>query len=296
MKPTLEVLRPGPYTLIQDRGRPGLAEIGVGPSGAADRAAYELANRLVGNAGGVAALELTLGGLEVTATGSDLWVALTGAAAPMYIDGRLVGAYSVELVRDGARLAVGVPQRGLRSYLAVRGGIDVPAVLGSRSFDSMAQIGPPPLRDGDTLVIGSEVADDPVVDQAPPPPVHEETVLRVVRGPRDSHIVDADRLVGTTWTVSQQSDRIGIRLEGPPLSPADHSAAHLPSEGAWRGAVQVPPSGQPTILLADRPVTGGYPVVAVIVDADTDRAAQVRPGESVRFVWWDPSAPNRPTR
>ena len=291
----LEVLRPGPYTLVQDRGRPGLAEIGVGVSGAADRGAYELANRLVGNADGVAALELTLGGLEVTATGADLWVALTGAAAPMRIDGRLVGAYSVEVVRDGARLAVGVPETGLRSYLAVRGGIAAPAVLGSRSFDSMAQIGPPPLQAGDALAIGSDVAADPIVDQAPPPVIGDETVLRVVRGPRDAHIADVDRLVRTTWTASQQSNRIGIRLEGTTLSPADDSVAHLPSEGAWRGAIQVPPGGQPTVFLADRPVTGGYPVVAVIVDSDVDRAAQVRPGEEVRFAWRDALPTTRPT-
>lgn len=288
MTGALEVHHPGPYSLVQDRGRPGLAQIGVGVSGAADRGAYELANRLVGNAGGAAAVELTLGGLEVTAAGGDLWVALTGAAAPMRIGDRPVGAYSVEVVRDGARLAVGMPESGLRSYLAVRGGVDAPSVLGSRSFDAMSQIGPPPLRAGDVLPIGSAVAGDPVVDQAPPLLPSVETVLRVVRGPRDSHVADADVLVSTAWAASDQSNRVGIRLDGPRLDPAGDAAGHLPSEGAWRGAIQVPPGGQPIVFLADHPVTGGYPVVAVVVDADVDRAAQVRPGQAVTFVWSRP--------
>ncbi|MDN5856838.1 MAG: biotin-dependent carboxyltransferase family protein, partial [Actinomycetia bacterium] len=195
MTGALGVRRVGPLCLIQDRGRPGLAQIGVGASGAADRGAYELANRLVGNAEGAAAVELTLGGLEVTASGANLWIALTGAPAPMCVDGRPVPAYSVELLRDGARLAIGTPESGLRSYLAVRGGVDAPMVLGSCSHDVMSEIGPPPLRVGDTVSIGTAIAADPIVDQAPPPMRADETVLRVVRGPRDSHVADLEPLV-----------------------------------------------------------------------------------------------------
>lgn len=285
MSGVLEVRRSGPLTLVQDRGRPGLAQIGVGASGAADRGAYELANRLVGNAGGAAALELTLGGLELVASGADLWVALTGAPAPMRVDDRNVAAYSVELVRDGERLRVGMPESGLRSYLAVRGGIDVAAVLGSRSFDVMAEIGPGPLRTGDVVPIGTMRAGDLLVDQVPRPPVDDAVVLTVVRGPRDSLVQDADELVATTWTASERSNRIGIRLDGGRLDPAGEASGQLPSEGAWRGAIQVPPGGRPIVFLADHPVTGGYPVIGVVVDADVDRAAQVRPGQPVRFAW-----------
>lgn len=285
MSRTLQVVRTGPLALVEDRGRPGMAQIGVGVSGAADRGAYELANRLLGNADGVAAIELTLGGLEVVAA-ADLWVAVTGAQAPMDIDGRPVAAYSVERLRAGQRLAMGTPAAGLRSYLAVRGGVDVPAVLGSRSSDLMSGIGPPPLQPGDVLPIGDAYAEFPVVDQAPPPPEETESVvLRVVRGPRDSRIANADTLVDTAWTASERSNRIGMRLDGAELVPAGDDAGQLPSEGAWRGAIQVPPGGRPVLFLADHPVTGGYPVVAVVVDADVDRAAQVRPGQPVRFVW-----------
>ena len=287
MSGSLAVRRVGPLCLIQDRGRPGLAQIGVGASGAADQGAYELANRLVGNAGGAAAIELTLGGLDVTAMGADLWIALTGAPAPMHIDGRRVPAYSVEWLREGARLAIGTPGSGLRSYLAVRGGVDAAEVLGSRSYDVMSEIGPPPLRAGDVVPIGTAVAADPIVDHAPPPIRADETVLRVVRGPRDSHVAGLESLVNTTWTASQQSNRIGIRLYGARLQPSVQ-AGQLSSEGAWRGAIQVPPGGQPVVFLADHPVTGGYPVVGVVRDADVDLAAQVRPGEPVRFVWATP--------
>ena len=287
MTRTLTVVSPGALSLLQDRGRPGLAQIGVGMSGAADRGAYELANRLVGNADGAAAVELTLGGLEFTATGSDLWIALTGAPSPMQVDGRSVGAYSVEPVRDGARVSIGAPETGLRSYLAVRGGIDTPPTLGSRSYDVMAEIGPPPLRAGDVLPVGTAIAVDPVVDQAPPPLTADQVVLRVVRGPRDDHVDDAESLVTTRWTASQQSNRIGIRLDGSRLLPAG-SAGQLPSEGAWRGAIQVPPGGQPILFLADHPVTGGYPVIGVVAEADVDRAAQVRPGQAVTFRWFTP--------
>ncbi|UYM05930.1 5-oxoprolinase subunit C family protein [Solicola gregarius] len=286
MSHSLEVVRPGPLALVEDAGRPGMAQIGVGVSGAADRRSYDLANRLVGNTTGAAAIEVTLGGLEVVA-GGDLWITLTGAQAPMGIDGRAVPAYSVEPLRRGERLAIGTPESGLRSYLAVRGGIDVPAVLGSRSADLLSAIGPQPLQPGDVLAIGDASGAFPSVDLAPPPrrPT-EPVVLRAVRGPRDARIKNPEQLVETTWTSSDRSNRIGMRLDGAALL-ADDEAGQLPSEGAWRGAIQVPPGGQPVLFLADHPVTGGYPVLAVVADADVDRAAQVRPGESIRFEWWE---------
>ncbi|MFW6775545.1 biotin-dependent carboxyltransferase family protein [Nocardioides sp. CPCC 205120] len=296
----LLVHRVGGPAYVEDTGRPGQAGIGVGRSGAADRAAHALGNRVVGNAPTAAAVEVTLGGLELEVTGpagAVVWLCLTGAPAPLVVAGREVGPGALVAARSGDRVAVGTPTRGLRSYLAVRGGLDVPAVLGSRSHDVLAGIGPAPLQPGTVLPVGEEVAGQPVVDGVPQAaaPTDDEVVLRVVRGPRDDWVADADVLVSGAWRASSRTDRVGMRLERGGtateaseglLRPADPDAS-LPSEGATRGALQVPPSGEPVLFLADHPVTGGYPVVGVVVDADVDRAAQVRPGETVRLRWAD---------
>jgi len=200
------------------------------------------------------------------------------------VDGRAVGPYGVLAVAPGSVLRLGTPPYGLRSYLAVRGGVDVPAVLGSRSRDVMGGIGPDPLAEGDELPLGAAPTDFPVVDAIPAPRLDDEVVLSVVRGPREGRVRDVDALVQIRWTASERSNRVGMRLVGGQI-PHREDAGQLPSEGAYRGAVQVPPSGEPVLFLADHPVTGGYPVVAVVVDADVDRAAQVRPGQGVRFRW-----------
>lgn len=296
--PALRVLRVGGPAYVEDTGRRGQAGIGVGRSGAADRAAHALGNRVVGNAPGAAGLELTLGGLEVEVLGPPstvLWLCLTGAPAPFAVNGRDVGAGYLTSARPGDRVTVGVPVRGLRSYLAVRGGVDEPAVLGSRSHDVLAGIGPAPLEPGRVLRVGREVDGQPVVDGVaarPPEESEREGVeLRVVRGPRHDWVADPDVLVAGTWRASARTDRVGMRLEragdGAGLLRAADPDASLPSEGAVRGALQVPPSGEPVLFLADHPVTGGYPVVGVVVDADVDLAAQVRPGEAVRLRWVD---------
>jgi len=286
----LEVVRAGPLALVEDLGRPGQAGIGVGRSGAADRGAFALGNRLVGNRETAAAVEITLGGFEAVARGGDLWFALTGAPAPVTMGGRQGAPRTLERLRDGQSLCLGTPAYGLRSYLAVRGGLDAAAVLGSRSTDVLSGLGPAPLSVGDTIDIGTDAADFPPIDHAPAPGRGDATVvLRVVRGPRDDWVEDADALVRTSWTISDRSNRIGMRLDGGSLPPATARAdQQLPSEGAYRGAVQVPPNGEPVVFLADHPVTGGYPVVAVVVDADVDVAAQARPGEEVGFRWVRP--------
>lgn len=283
----LEVLSTGPLALPEDLGRRGHAGIGVGRSGAADRGALRLANRLVANPEGFAAIEITFGGLEVVAHGCDAWIAVTGAPAPLSVDGSAAAARSVVLLRDGQHLAVGQPEHGLRSYLAVRGGFDVAETLGSRSSDIMSDIGPGALAVGDLLPIGPAPSDFPALDLAPAAPAPEGIVtLGVVRGPRDEWIDDVDLLVNETWSASDRSNRVGMRLEGQRLAHrSDRRDDQLPSEGAYRGAIQVPPGGQPVVFLADHPVTGGYPVVGVVIDADVDRAAQVRPGQSLRFRW-----------
>ncbi|MFD3507113.1 5-oxoprolinase subunit PxpB [Nocardia sp. NPDC058666] len=282
----IEVLATGALALVQDLGRPGLAANGVGRSGAADRAALRLANRLVANPEEAAGIEITLGGLAVRA-GADLpaplELALTGAAAPATVDGTPVGHRSVITLSAGQTLRLAMPAVGLRTYLAVRGGIDVPEVLGSRSTDVLSGIGPPALTAGTVLPIGRPPTEFPLVDQAPGPAGDDSTVtLRVVLGPRDDWLHDPAGLHGSTWTASDRSNRVGMRLTGGTLRRCRDD--ELPSEGTVRGAIQVPPGGEPVIFLADHPVTGGYPVIGVVVDADVDVAAQVRPGRSVRLV------------
>lgn len=268
--------------LVQDAGRPGHAAVGVGSSGAADRTSYRLGNRLLGNVEGAAALEVVLGGLELEAEGV-VWVCVTGAPAPLLVDGRAVATGAVLALRPGQRLRMGVPPSGLRSVVAVRGGIDVPPLLGSRSRDTLAGLGPEPVASGDRLAVGRLVAEDMRVDAVPPLRYDDAPVLRVVRGPRADWVADAHALVARPWRVGAASDRVGLRLEGEPL--VVHDRGQLPSEGALPGAIQVPPDGGPVVFGPDHPVTGGYPVVGVVVDADTDRLAQLRPGEELRFRW-----------
>ena len=281
----LEVLATGPRTLVQDLGRTGFAAIGVGRSGAADRGAFQLGARLLAQPYTAAALEAIFGGLSVRAHG-DLQLALTGAPAPAALDGRGVGYCGPFALGDGETLTLGTPQVGLRSYLAVRGGIDVPPVLGSRSTDTLSGLGPPPVESGDILPVGPAPATLPNVDLAPTPGLSgEPLILSALRGPRDDWFVDLGALDARTWTVSSNSDRVGIRLTGKPLQ-RHHSRTEqeLPSEGVVRGSIQVPASGEPVIFLADHPVTGGYPVAAVLLDHDIDRIAQAVPGQRVRIV------------
>ena len=281
----LEVLDAGLLTLIQDLGRVGLASIGVGPSGAADRGAFRLGARLLAQSYAAAALEVTFGGLSVRARG-DLQVALTGAQAPAAVDGRAVGYFGPFMVADGQILKLGTPQVGLRSYLSVRGGIAVAPVLGSRSTDTLSGLGPPPVRAGDVLPVGPPPTAFPNQDLVPAPSVSAETlVLHALRGPRDDWLSEIAALAETTWTVSDHSDRVGMRLSGASLRrEGSRQGQELPSEGVVCGSIQVPPGGQPVIFLADHPVTGGYPVVAVLLDDDIDRAAQAVPGQQVRIV------------
>jgi biotin-dependent carboxylase-like uncharacterized protein len=278
----LTVLASGPLTTVQDRGRPGWASIGVTRSGAADRQAAALANRLVGNDAAAAVLEVTVGGLQVRA-GRTLLVAVSGAPAPVTVDGRAAPFDAPLTLRPGQVLGLGNPAVGLRSYLAVRGGIGVPPVLGSRSTDTLSGLGPAPLRPGDVLPVGALAADEPVVDVAPVRAPSSRPVLRVLPGPRRDWLAPAawTALTAEDWTVSPDSDRVGLRLAGPRLDRA--RTDELPSEGLVPGAVQVPPDGAPVLFLVDHPVTGGYPVLAVVTTDDLPAAAQLRPGDRVRF-------------
>lgn len=278
----LTVLATGVFATVQDAGRPGYAGIGVPRSGAADAAAAGLANRLVGNVAAAAVLEVTAGGLRVRAERTVL-VAVTGAPAPVTVDGRPAPFGSPVTLRPGAELALGRPPVGLRSYLAVRGGVDVPPVLGSRSTDTLSGLGPPRLEAGGRLAVGSLRGDEPFVDVAPVRAPSSAPVLHVLPGPRRDWLEPAAWTALTTadWTVTADSNRVGLRLAGPTLARARDD--ELPSEGLVPGAVQVPPDGAPVLFLADHPVTGGYPVLAVVMTADLPAAAQLRPGDTLTF-------------
>lgn len=278
---TLTVLRTGPLCTVQDRGRPGHASIGVGRSGAADLLSHDAANRLVGNNSEAATLEVTFGGLTLRAE-FDAVVAVTGAHATCRIDGTQQGLHSTLVMRAGQELELSAPSWGLRNYLAVRGGIDVSVVLGSRSTDTMSGIGPAVLTPGTVLSVGNDKACWPAADFTPPRA--RPDALSVSFGPRENWFTEHARslLLEQPWTVTQDSDRVGIRLDGAePLSRVDDN--ELPSEGMVLGALQVPPSGQPVLFLADHPVTGGYPVIAVVTADDVSAAAQLTPGTQIRF-------------
>lgn len=292
MTTTLEILNTGPLALIEDLGRPGLAHMGVTRSGAADRRAHTLANRLVANPGKSATVEVMLGGFTARVQGGDVAVAVTGADTSPSVNGKPFGTNSIHYAHDGDVISLSTPSSGLRSYLAVRGGFVVDPVLGSRSYDVMSAIGPQPLRPGDRLPVGGHSSEFPELDQAPVAAIDDDVLeLAVVPGPRDDWFVDPDVLVHTNWQVTNRSDRVGMRLVGMPLE-YRLPDRQLPSEGATRGAIQVPPNGFPVILGPDHPVTGGYPVVGVVTDDDVDKVAQARPGQTVRLHW---SRPRRTT-
>ena len=288
-RPALEVVRCGLPVLVEDGGRPGLAAIGVGRSGAADRSAWALGQRLLANTDDAAALEITYGTAEFAAHGAltvTLTVTLTGAPVPATVSGRPVPMATVVSLRDGDRLVLGPPETGLRTYLSVRGGIAVDAVLGSSSTDVLSGIGPAPLTAGDAVPVGTPPTGAfPVVDAAAPRRVPSPVRLRTTPGPRADWFADAATLTTATWTVSPDSNWVAVRLDGPALERAqEYAGRELPSEGLVPGAVQVPADGRPLVFLADHPVIGGYPVIAVVRHTDLDLAAQARPGDPLTFT------------
>ncbi|MCS5733299.1 5-oxoprolinase subunit C family protein [Herbiconiux daphne] len=303
-----DVVAGGPLTLLQDAGRPGYAHLGVTASGAADRAAYTAANRLVGNRPGAACLETVFGGLELVVrhtallavTGAPAFVIVTRAAGsadkgeaatepciPAARETVVPTGYSFT-VWPGDRVRLVAPERGLRNYVAVRGGFDAEPTLGSRSTDVLSRLGPPAIAAGDHLAVADEAGEWPAAESIPPRrSIDGPALLHVTRGPRDDWFGDSgwQTLLSGTWTVGIESNRVGIRLGGERrIDRLPGRGGELPSEGMVAGAVQVPPSGQPVVFLRDHPVTGGYPVIGVLTAAALDAAAQLRPGDSVRLA------------
>ena len=278
---TLVVESPGLLGLLQDRGRPGLGHLGVSPSGAFDRSALRQLNLLLGNEPGAAALEVLGGGLVLRAETPTL-VAVTGAAGPITVDGAPAAYGRAVPLRAGQRLVLGAPTAGMRTYVGVSGGFTGSAALGSRSTDTLAGLGPAPLRAGDQLAAGPPTH-PPELEDILPLGRSGDLTLDVALGPRDDWFT-ADavrRLLESPWQVSPASDRIGVRLTGPLL--ARSRGDELSSEPCIRGSIQVSSDGQPIVFGPDHPVTGGYPVIAVVLDRHTDQLAQAVPGQTVRF-------------
>jgi biotin-dependent carboxylase-like uncharacterized protein len=271
----IEVLDPGPFATVQDGGRPGYAALGVPRSGAFDRAALRLANRLVGNVPDAPTLEITLGGLVLRCHHAAT-VALTGAPCPGLDWGSAVS------VASGTVIRLGTPPVGLRSYLALRGGLVAARELGSCSTDTLSGLGPTPLGRGALLDVGAQHAGSISGVSAPNQPPRRR--LRISLGPREDWFTAAAHtaLTSTEWIVRPDSNRIGVRLDGPALQRV--RSGELASEPTLPGAVQVPPDGRPILFGPDAPVTGGYPVIGVVAEAELDAAAQLRPGDRVGFT------------
>lgn len=286
---TLLVEDPGTLLLVQDLGRPSHAHLGVPPSGALDPTALALANRLVGNPEPAAGLEVLIGGVRLRAH-SSMRVALTGGQLNLRIGGRPGSWGMVHSVRASDLLEV-LPGTGLRAWLAVGGGIEAPQTLGSRSTDTLTGLGPPVVRAGDRLRTGDAPTATPAGEATPSAAVDVLT-LDVVTGPRDDWFTDRalTAFFSTEYVVSPSSNRTALRLDSD-VALDRRRDEELLSEGLVTGSIQVANNGRPLVFLADHPVTGGYPVIAVMEPAGMAACAQARPGDRVRFRRWRPEAP-----
>jgi len=284
---TVRILDAGPLTTVQDLGRPGHLRYGIPPSGPVDRASFVLANRLVGNADTAAGLECTYMGPRFRVDGACA-IAVTGAAAPVTLNGEPAPRWTTIVLRAGDEVRVGAPRTGVLSYLAFAGGLDVPLVLGSRSTYVRGRLGGlqgRALRPGDVLGV-LEGPPPAARGLATPPPVGgaAETLVRVVLGPQaDRFSAEGIRtLLGSAYEMTRESDRMGARLHGPRIA---HARGHdIVSDGIALGSIQVPGDGQPIVLLVDRQSTGGYTKVATVCSFDIGRLGQVKPGQKVAFT------------
>jgi biotin-dependent carboxylase-like uncharacterized protein len=283
---SLKVIRPGMLTTVQDLGRWGHQDAGVPVAGPMDTYSHRRANRLAGNPDGAAALEVTLLGPELESD-SDVVCAVAGAQFALTVNGAPVDADRPFVAPAGARVRFGARRSGTRATLAVRGGFDVLATLGSRATSLVSRMGPfggRALAAGDVLPIG---AAGPVGNRGAGPPMTMPAGgarLRIVLGPHDAMFTPEaiGTLLGSRFTVTPQSNRMGYRLEGPAVRPL--GAADILSDATPIGSLQVPASGQPILLMADRQTTGGYPKIATVISADLPLAGQLAPGDWIQFA------------
>lgn len=291
MGEVFEVLAPGLLTTVQDRGRHGYQAFGMPVAGAVDEYALRVANILVGNNENAAALEITLLGPQLKVLAPAV-IAITGGDLGASLNGKEMPLWQALAVGPGDEIAFSGVRSGCRAYLAVAGGLDVPTVMGSRSTYLRGKIGGlegRALKSGDRLSAGqaNPQARARVGRRVPPELIPEygaNITLRVVLGPQDDHFTDAGRatFLGSEYSVTNEADRMGYRLEGPKIEHA--GGADIISDGIPLGAVQVPGHGLPIVMLADRQTTGGYTKIATVVSADIYRIGQAKPGDKVRFT------------
>ena len=283
----IQVKSPGFFTTVQDLGRPGYGPMGVSSAGAADTVALRLGNRLLGNAQSNAALEMTLLG-GVFEFMRDAIVAVTGSDFAPCVDGEAVPLWSALRVRAGQTLSCGPTRSGARCYLCVRGGVRVPLFLGSASTHILTGLGGfegRALRRGDVLDLGETTAGIRLgrVDPRLIRMLQPRKILRVTAGPQAEwfplHTLDA--FYNGLYRVTEEANRMGLRLDGPPVESAHHG--QMQSEGVALGAIQVPAGGKPIILFVEQQTTGGYPKIANVIAADLSSVGQLRPRDEVRF-------------
>ena len=282
---SIEIVDPGSLTTVQDLGRNGYQKYGIPPSGAIDPYSLQLANLLVGNERGEAVLEATISGPTIEFS-EETWFAIAGAEWVPRLNGSDIPLWRSVRATKGDRLSFDEVDEGARAYIAFAGGVDVPPVLGSKSTNARAELGGfegRALRQGDVLETGaaSDVTPQEIPDRYRPELAFDD--VRVVLGPQDDHFSEAgiDTFLDATFTVQSDSDRMGIRFDGPPIEHA--KGADIISEGTAGGSVQVPENGKPIALLADRQTTGGYAKIATVIDADLSTLAQMRPADEASF-------------
>lgn len=282
----LTILSPGPLTTVQDSGRFGALGKGFSPGGAMDMDAMTVANLLVGNAPGVGVLEMTM--LGITARfDCETVIALTGADMSTRLNDRPIARYASVAVHPGDVLTMGAASRGMRAYLAVTGGFDLPLVMGSVSTNLKCALGGfqgRKLKTGDELPLNQSGAPFLPRQVSPPEDYPDCISLRVLLGPQDDAFTQKgiDTFLGCEYTVTDKADRMGIRLSGEIIE--SKNGVDILSDGIAAGSVQIPASGTPIIMMADRQTTGGYAKIATVISADLSRAAQARPGTRIRFV------------
>ena len=283
---TIRVLKPGPSTTVQDRGRFGYAHLGISPCGAADAVSLRIANLLVGNEEYAPALEMTLQGATLE-FGQSAVIAVAGARCEVKIGPYRIAQDAAFEVSAGGVLQCGTMSAGVRAYLAIRGGVDVPRVMGSASTDLRGKFGGLEgrrLRAGDVTRGGRASGQRPGRLRTGALDPVESAAIRVTRGPQHDWFTEEAiaRFLGNPYVVSEQSDRAGLRLTGEPINPREQK--QLLTDGIPLGAVQVPPDGQPILLFVDQQTTGGYPKIASVIAADMHRIGQLRPRDEVRFA------------
>lgn len=280
----LSVSFAGPLVTLQDAGRPRNMRYGVAASGPMDRLAFEAAHAALGNAPNMSAVEISLGGLVLQCTEGAISFAITGGDFTVQHGAQKTGSWTVSTLRKGERLSISAGKAGSWAYLAFAGAIEAADWLGSQATHSTSGFGGGVLQTGASIKVRSASIKDDRAGEIPRPDLTAPGAIRVVTGPQDQHFVagSVERFLTETFKVTDAYDRMGMRLSGPRLELDE--ALSIPSEPIVRGSIQVSGDGIPTVLLADHQTTGGYPKIATVISCDTDRLAQFRAGQSLRFM------------